>query len=287
MFLEKAIGIQMQGSVEWHAFRSKHIGASQVPAILGECDFRTAYDVWKSKTGSGGEFKGNWATKRGMDAEPEIRKLYEELYSVTTTAPVLTYPDWPVLSASLDGYCEEMGIVVEFKYPSAAKHTLAKAGIVPMTYRSQLQTQLLVSGCKTAHYVSYDGRELAVVVVPADPEYQLRILFECKKFWHLVETMTPPPGAPVILESETLEVLASRYKQLDRIAAQTDAEMKLIKQKLDELVEEDKAKFCGLSLNRGERQGAIDYGKVPELRGVDLEQYRKSPIKVLTIKVDE
>jgi hypothetical protein len=91
----------------------------------------------------------------------------------------------------------------------------------------------------------------------------------------------------VFLESDTLETLAARYKELDRIAARTDDEMKLIKQKLDELVQEDKAKFYGLSLTRGERVGSVDYGKIPELKGVDLERYRKSPVKVLTIKVSE
>ena len=278
---------QKQGSKAWHNFRARHIGASEVSAVLGESDFQSPYDLWLVKTGQKEAFTGNWATQRGTNAEPEIRKLYEELYNVRLNSPVMEYPEWPHLSASLDGFDEEVGLVVEFKYPSKEKHAQALQGIVPKTYRAQIQAQLLVAGCNTAHYVSYDGRNIAVVLVKADPDEQERILAACKGFWNMVQTRTPPAGAPVILESETLEVLANRYRELDRLATQTETEIKLIRQKLDELVEEDKAQFHGLTLNRTERQGSVDYGKIPELFGVDLNQYRKSPVKVLTIKVQE
>jgi putative phage-type endonuclease len=277
----------VQGTPAWLKWREGHIGASEVACILGESDFQSAYELWLVKTKQKSGFLGNYATQRGQDAEPKIRALYEEQASIKLTSPVMEYPYWPVLSASLDGYSEEMKLVVEFKYPSKAKHEMAERGQVPATYRAQIQAQLLVSGCQTAHYVSYDGRDIAVVVVKEDKDYQARILAACQLFWGLVETKTPPPGAPVFLESDTLETLAERYKHLDRIANQTDDEMKLIRQKLDELVAEDKAKFYGLSLTRTERIGAVDYAKIPELHGVDLNQYRKSPSKVLTIKVAE
>ena len=255
--------------------------------MLGESDFMTPFQLWKIKTGQAEPVKTNWAMQRGTDAEPEIRRLYEELYNVRTTAPVMEFSQWPILSASLDGYSEELGILAEFKYPGQAKHEMAMRGEVPKTYKAQIQAQLLVSGCDTAHYVSYNGKSIAVVVVKPDPLMQGRILDACKEFWECVQTKTPPPGSPVILESETLDILSARYKTLVRIADQTDAEIKLIRQKLDEMIEEDKAKFNGISFVRSEKKGSIDYDKVPELKGVDLEQYRKSPSKVLTIRVQD
>lgn len=287
-WLDQAIeSEQTQGSKAWHAFRAKHIGASEVSAVLGESDFQTPYQLWMLKTGQAEPVKSNWAMQRGTDAEPEIRRLYEELYSVKLATPVMEYSEWPTLSASLDGYSNELGLVVEMKFPSKAKHELALQGLVPSTYRAQIQTQMLVAECNTAHYVSYDGKDIAVVIVKADPIEQQRILVACKEFWECVTTNSPPKGSPVILESETLDVLSKRYKQLVKIANQTDDEMKLIRQKFDEIIEEDKAKFAGLSFVRSERKGSIDYEKVPELKGVDLEQYRKSPSKTLTIKVQD
>lgn len=278
---------QTQGSSAWLAWRMKHIGASEVSAILGESDFQTAEDVWKVKTGRKEGFRGNWATQRGTDAEPRIRALYEELYKVKLTTPVMEYAPWTVLSASLDGLSKEMGLVVEIKYPSKEKHAMALKGEVPPTYRAQIQTQMLVAGAAYAHYVSYDGVDIAVVVVQQDVGEQQRILAACKEFWKCVESDTPPRGSTVILESDTLETLAVRFKSLNRIADDTEREIKLIRQKLDELVEEDKAKFYGLTLTRSERAGAVDYAKVPELKHVNLESYRRSPSKVLTIKIDE
>jgi putative phage-type endonuclease len=278
---------QVQGSKAWHDFRAKHIGASEVSTVLGESDFQTPYQLWMIKTGQAEPVKSNWAMQRGTDAEPEIKRLYEELYNVNLVSPVMEYSKWPVLSASLDGYSSEIRLVVEMKYPSKAKHELALQGLVPSTYRAQLQTQMLVAECDTAHYVSYDGKEIAVVVVKSDPIEQERILIACKEFWECVHTKTPPKGAPVILESETLDVLSKRYKQLVRIAAQTEDEIKLIRQKFDEIIEEDKASFNGVSFIRSERKGAVDYSKIPELKEVDLEAYRKSPSKTLIIKVQD
>lgn len=294
VFLEKATeraasdtDFQAQGSGAWHDFRAKHIGASEVSAVLEESDFMTPYELWLIKTGQRDGFQGNWATERGKNAEQRIRELYEEKYAVKLTAPVLEYPAWPTLSASLDGYLERAKLVVEFKYPSKEKHALAVNGIVPKTYRAQIQAQMLVAGAESAHYVSFDGSGIAVVEVAADYAEQMRIVAACMSFWELVMTKVPPAGAPVFLESDTLETLAEQYTKLNRILFHTESEMLLIRQKLDEIVEEDKAKFYGLTLTRTERIGAVDYNKVPELRGVDLDAYRKSPIKVLTIKVDK
>ena len=278
---------QVQGSKAWHEWRSRHIGASEVSAILGESDFMSAHDLWLLKTGQAAPFAGNWATRRGQDAEPEIRGLYETRYGVTLVSPVLEFPEWPVLSASLDGYSKDHGVVVEFKFPSKQKHEQAELGEVPKTYIAQIQAQLLVAECDTAHYVSYNGKEIAVVEVKADKEIQKRILSAAQVFWEYVEKKIPPPGGPVILESETLETLATRYKELDKISTQTEMEMKLIKQKLDELVETDSASFYGLHMHRIMRKGAVDYAKIPELKGVNLEQYRKGDTKVLTIRVKD
>ena len=186
--------------------------------------------------------------------------------------------------ASLDGYNEEIGLVVEFKYPSAEKHYLAKNNQVPATYVDQIQAQLMVTGCNTAHYVSYDGFEIEVVVVREDKVRQKEILERLKAFWSLVETDTPPEGAPKILVSENLEVLASRYKTLSQILEYSKEELEMIRERICELVKDKKAEFYGLSLTRSERIGNVDYKAIPELNGVDLNKYRKPSSEVVTIK---
>ena len=44
---------------------------------------------------------------------------------------------------------------------------------------------------------------------------------------------------------------------------------------------------CGVEVLKGSRRGAVDYSAVPELRGVDLEPYRKPPVEVVRINFIE
>jgi len=39
----------------------------------------------------------------------------------------------------------------------------------------------------------------------------------------------------------------------------------------------------GVELLRSSRKGAVDYAKIPELRGIALEPYRKPPVSVVRI----
>ena len=40
---------------------------------------------------------------------------------------------------------------------------------------------------------------------------------------------------------------------------------------------------CGVELLRSSRRGAVEYAAIPELRGVNLEPYRKPPVAVVRI----
>ena len=40
---------------------------------------------------------------------------------------------------------------------------------------------------------------------------------------------------------------------------------------------------CGVELLRSSRRGTVDYAAIPELRGVNLEPYRKPPVTVVRI----
>jgi putative phage-type endonuclease len=180
-----------QGSDAWLAWRRLHIGASDVSAIMGRDDFRTARDVFRGKI-DGEVFQGNWATQRGKDLEPIIISRFEEKHKIRVSQPTLTYPLWPVLSASLDGYCLSPHIIVEAKAPAIWKHTMALCGLVPETYVDQVQTQLLVTGADHCYYVSYhdsqpDGFDYAEVLVLPDYKRQQEILEKCQLFWSMVE----------------------------------------------------------------------------------------------------
>ncbi len=181
----------IQGSDAWMKFRGKHLGASEVPAILGNDDWKKPIDVFNTKV-FGEKWEGNYATMRGKTLEPIIREKVEGIFGLTLDQPVLEYPDWTVLSASLDGYDQKTGTIFEFKAPSIVKHTGALCGVIPDTYLDQLQTQLLVFGGTKAYYVSYhpgepEGHDLAIVEVRPEFHRQEYILERAKRFWAMVE----------------------------------------------------------------------------------------------------
>lgn len=182
-----------QNSDAWYAFRHKHLGASQVPSVMGTCDFRTAKDLFEEKINPPDVKFSNYATDRGKALEPLILSIFESKNRCFLSGPVLTYEDWPTLSASLDGFWKEKNAVIEVKAPSRVKHIMALCELVPTTYIDQVQAQLLVTGADKAYYVSFhddepEGFNYAEVEVFPDLQRQKEILETCKKFWAMLET---------------------------------------------------------------------------------------------------
>lgn len=263
-----------QGSLEWLAFRGKHIGASEIAAILGESEYRSAYDVWAEKVGITEPQSINFAMKRGMNAEPIIRSLYEEKTGTFLTTPVLEYKEWPVLSASLDGLTPDNRIV-EFKYPSKEKHQAALRGEVPYMYWIQMQQQMLITGSQSGDYVSYDGTDIAIVEVKADPGFQQTLLKAAKDFWALVESKTPPPTDDIQIEDAEMASLCEKYDALKAEIKRLDTECSEIQDRLKAKMPGEKVRCLGFELKFVESKGTVDYAKIPALIGLDLEPYRK------------
>lgn len=279
---------KVQGSEAWLKWRSKHIGASEVPAIMGTCDFSNIYEKWLDKTGLVQKVVDNFATRRGTAFEPQIRAEVEERFNVTLTQDVVEDSVWPVLSASLDGvFHNEDGykVIVEIKYPSKEKHNLALSGIVPETYRDQVQAQLLVTKAQYAYYVSFDPEgdkdtRLAIVKVEPDFKRQDEILEACQNFWINVLEQTPPEGMAIQDELEAeLEVLDKYKSEIKALEALIEGIETSVKEKM----KASRVMAGPYTLSWVERKGNVDYKAIKELQDVDLEKYRKSSSRYLKI----
>lgn len=276
---------RLQGSEAWHEFRSKHVGASEIPAIMGTCDFKNIYQLWLEKTNQVEKFKGNWATRRGHEMEPIAREIYSKKTGlIVKDDVVLEFPEWPTLSASLDGFVESEKLVVEIKTPSKAKHQQALAGIVPSTYRDQLQTQMLVAGVDQADYVSYspdDELDVAIVRVQADKQRQSEILEAAKKFWDCVTTMTPP--IDVVQQDELFDLFTERERLKEQIEL-LETQMNQVTDLIKSNIKADKVNCHNFTATWSERKGSVDYSKIELLKTIDVEKYRKPSTRVFTIK---
>lgn len=286
-----------QGTTSWLAWRSKGVGASDVPILLNLSPWKTPLQLWEEKTGrvkyEGSGPSGNFATQRGQWLESEARAQYELLADCDMPPILVVHPEYPFMRVSLDGYNAELSRVLEIKCPGREDHAKALAGKVPDKYYPQVQYQLMCTGAKTAHYYSYDGEAGCVVEVQADPEYQQMLLEKVKHFWtvNVMQDVAPEPTSrdKAHITDDAGVALFTEYKG---VKGQIDA----LTAKLEEIKDAIISKFGGLGrpveaagvqLYFQTRKGSVDYDAIPELVGVNLDAYRKPGVQVPVLKVSK
>ncbi len=205
----------VQGTDEWLRFRSNKIGASEVAVIMGLSEWDTAYSLWLKKTGRKEESKKgetvNFAVARGNRWEGAVRARYELINDIPMNPEVFVHPEYPFISASLDGWNAEKKLVLEIKCAGKEVYQMAKDGVVHPKYCPQLEQQLWVSGGDLAHFYvaqvgTKNGKEqilgTALVEYPSNPDLRKQVEAACLWFWPFVENDTPPP----LTETDTLYI---------------------------------------------------------------------------------
>lgn len=290
---------QKQRSEEWLKWRKGKIGASEIGVLAGFEDFKTVQELFEEKTGRREPFTGNWATKRGTEAEPKIRELYEAKTFTSLSSPVMEYGRWPVLIASLDGLTSCGSKVVEFKYPSRAMHAVAQSALIPEKYYPQIQIQMLISGAICCDYVSYDGTDIVVVPGYYDEKYAMELVDRAMRFWDAVlkyqhgdeltwnlHRMNPPKHVSESYES-VLSVV-NEWAEKTFALKQLQAQVELLKSKIESHMEDKDSDNVGpFMMKWSYRKGNVDYSKIEVLKTIDLDSYRKEDIKMLQIKAME
>lgn len=278
-----------QGTEAWRQARQKRIGASDVPIIMGASEFMTPYQLWEQKTGRAEPQPHTYAMERGLQAEAKIAELYEAKRGVKLEKFIAESKTITPLVASLDGFNPQTKTVVEFKYPSKAKHEAAIRGEIPHMYFLQVQAQIECAEAQAGEYVSFDGQDIVIVPVAKDDSTIAEIAKAVRRFWQCVQTDTPPAFTDrdfVPMEGPELASLAEQYKAAKTLLDDAEARLSSLKKQIEQQVKQRRARFYGLRVTRSTRKGAIDYGKVTQLDGVDLEQFRKKSIEVVAVAVE-
>ena len=77
--------------------------------------------------------------------------------------------------------------------------------------------------------------------------------------------------------------MALRYREAKVRLETATAEEHKLRAILESLATARRTFGCGVELLRSSRRGSVDYAAIPELRGVNLEAYRKPPVTVVRI----
>jgi putative phage-type endonuclease len=279
-----------QNSTDWHDWRRGGLGSSDAPVVMGNSPWMMPRKLWEIKTNRTQEpDRDNIATRRGRQLEAAARAAYERETAEIMEPHCVSHDQLSWMRASLDGLNLEGSLVLEIKCPlSSRDHALALEGQVPGHYYAQLQHQLEVSHACELHYWSFDGRKGALVKVIPDHGYIERLIQAEIDFWRRVtENRWPQPRFKDqdLSDDPKWSEAARCYRRVRRRLDELSNQERELRGRLLNLSDARRAFGSGVELIRTCRKGAVNYGAIPELEGVDLEQYRKDPVDVVKISI--
>lgn len=267
---------QDQNSQEWKDWRNSHIGASDIPCIIGKSKWATPFELWQRKLGFIEGIKDNYAMKRGRDMEPIVRDLFNKKFCVKFESEVLVHPDLEWASASLDGIDRKYqwmeghpgeiilstGAILEIKVPGLGDHQTAEQGEVPEHYFPQIQWQMFVSGIHVCYYVSYFNDEMAIVRIKMDEDYIAGILPTVAEFHRCIVEMEEPALSEddfIQITDEEFGEAAREWKAAKEMADFYEDKEKFFKNKLITYTDDSNSKGYGITLKRIAREGKVDW----------------------------
>ncbi len=180
---------------------------------------------------------------------------------------------------------------MEIKCPLSLRDRLsAQEGRIPSQYQAQLQHQLEVSGAEQAHYWSFHGTDGILIEIRPDREYAKRLVEAEAAFWQRVKENRWPEVANEELDlgaDPKWRHAALRYREVRLRLESAACEEHQLRATLKRMATARQTYGCGVEVLQSSRKGTVDYAAVPELRGVNLEPYRKPPVAVVKINFIE
>jgi len=268
-----------QGTQEWLEWRRNRIGASDAPIIMGESPWKTPYQLWQEKVGVIEPPPMNAAMRRGHEMEPLARAAFEMTIGEDVYPQVKAHPDYPWMIASMDGLSLCGKIAVEIKCPGHQTHMKAVEGSVPEHYMAQLQHQLAVCDLEYIYYYSFDGENGVMLKVERDDDYIKSLIEKEKAFYQHVQDLTEPElsDRDFVEQGQDWVDIAEEARHAMEMEKLWKDRAKEAKERLQNISDGHFCKGGAYRFSFYHRKGSVQYNKIPELEGVDVEKYRKSP----------
>jgi putative phage-type endonuclease len=279
-----------QGSPEWLSWRKTVITATDASILMGNNPWETPYVCWQRKLGLIEDKKSNEAMERGKKLEPLARTQFTRDFGIEMVPMVVESTELSFLGASLDGISSLGNSLLEIKCGGSKLHDMAAKGEIPAYYRDQMQHQLLVTGADKCFYYSYDGTYGICIDVFPDPEFKAKFIPRAREFWRCVAFSETPPLQDAdykdMSSNPSWRALGAQYREYcNQIKALEEAKEKHRKQIL-QLCEDQNCTGEGIKVMKTTMRGRVDYEAIPEIKGIDLDKYRKNSTAVWKILID-
>jgi putative phage-type endonuclease len=256
---------------------------------MGTSPWSTAYKCWQRKLGLIEEQQSNEAMERGKRLETEARTQFIERYQIGMTPVVVESTEFDFLGASLDGLSDFGKYVLEIKCGGSKLHDMAAQGEIPEYYQQQMQHQLLVTGAEKAFYYSYNGTDGICIEVLPDPDFVSTFIAKAREFWKCVAFSEPPPlqdsDYKDMSDENRWRVLAAIYRDLNEQIKNLEGVKENYRKELLDLCGDQNCQGHGIKVMKTVMRGRVAYDEIPEIKGVDLDKYRKQSVTTWKILV--
>jgi len=280
-----------QGSEEWLSWRKTVITATDCPAILGSSPWATAYKCWQKKLGLIPEQKTNDAMERGKRLEPVIRDRFIKKYGLNMTPIVVESSEYDFLGASLDGLSDCGKYILEVKTGGNNLYKMAQDGVVPQYYLDQMQHQLLVTGAEKCFYQvgSEDAEKDIVIEVFPHPDFAKNFIPVARAFLKCIAFNEPP----ALQDSDYKDMsdepkwkgFANEYRKLNEQIKNLEEVKESYRKELLKLCGDQNCLGDGIKVMKTTVRGRVAYDEIPEIKGIDLDKYRKGSTTTWKIMV--
>lgn len=265
-----------QGTPEWLELRRTKIGASVSPALLGKNPYMSAKNVYDQIV-LGTVAYVNDAMRHGTEEEPIARDYYNRLGLTAFMPAVCVNDNYPYMMASLDGYDDDSNEILEIKCPGDKMFNDCMDGKIPEYWKYQIQHQLLISEAEFATLLIWKNEnEYKSFTFYPIPKMMEEVRGACSMFYaeHLLEFKPPEDKYEERADSEWFRA-SNRWKMAKSNLKAAELAEKEANQVLISLANGKAAKGAGVRVERNEIRGLIDYNLVEEIKGIDMDQYRK------------
>jgi putative phage-type endonuclease len=281
----------VQGSPEWHEHRRNSLGATSASILAGDNPWKDKYDFYVEMVEGKMAFC-NDSMRKGVEMEPEARAWCEAQLGVSLTTPTGQHYLYPFIHASFDGYNEERSIAVEIKC-SEKCYREALEGIIPIYYRWQMQQQMEVAELTGMYYCAYWNGNGTLIFIERSEQMAQDLVSRAVSFYndHILPKI-PPESKEVIYEGlnslsqDSGMALEVDLMNLEKVNEKLK-ELEILKEALRERVI-DTCKGRNYEIGKWKItktlvKGSVDYSKIPQLKGVNLDLYRKQSKEVWRI----
>lgn len=276
-----------QKSKEWFDARRGKLTGSSVGAALGLNPWKTPDDLIRQMVrdyhGAESEFQGNIATAHGNLHEPlAVMDYTAETGNIVDECGFFVHPEHEWLGASPDGLIDDDG-VLEVKCPFGLRNKkgadlVFKSAKDQPHYFAQMQIEMACTGRAYTDFYQWTKHGDSLEPVEFSQKWFDDNLPALESFYkrYLSEIDNPAHLEPLLKEVNTLgaKSLLDEYDQISATIDDATARKKEIMAELVALSKDRNAVIHGRKLTKVERKGNVQYAKIPELKGLDLEPYR-------------